>query len=36
MSSLNYFKSVAGAWDRMRSGLFSERIRDFALNVAEI
>lgn len=36
MENLAYFDQVAGEWDRMRSGFFSENIRKFALGVGEI
>lgn len=36
MSSKNYFDTVAGQWDAMRRGFFSEALRDKALARAEI
>lgn len=35
MSSLAYFDRVAGEWDRMRSGFFSENIRKVAVRVGD-
>ena len=36
MSSKPYFDRVAEAWDTMRSGFFSEAVRDKALAVADV
>ncbi len=36
MSSKTYFDTVAGAWDSMRQGFFSEAVRDRALTVAGV
>jgi len=35
-SSLGYFAQVAGDWDTMRAGFFSEALRDAALELADI
>jgi len=36
MSSKDYFEKVAGQWDEMRSGFFSEEVRETAYRVADI
>lgn len=36
MSSKSFFDQVANQWDEMRKGFFSDRIRDIAINKANI
>ena len=35
MSSKEYFESVADQWDDMRSGFFSEKVREAAYEAAD-
>jgi len=36
MNSKNFFNQVANQWDEMRKGFFSDRVRDMALNKANV
>ena len=36
MNSKNYFNRVAGEWDEMRKGFFSDRVREAALEKAGV
>lgn len=36
MHSQAYFEDVAGNWDEMRKGFFSDRVREYAIGVADL
>lgn len=36
MENKKYFDTVAGQWDKMRQGFFSDKVREFALKMADV